>query len=114
MRTAYQRKALPALNKSIRHWKRFQAGELEPDEKMNALGCACCQVFVVGGNCLDCPIALRMGKEGCRSTPFYRARRGSPTAIQEEIDFLAETYKCVKEGKVKPSSILRVEGRSLR
>ncbi len=109
--TPYQRKAMPALLRSVEHWERLRDGEGEEGEEPSADDCACCQAFRDDDeNCGDCPITLRTGAEHCHETPYQDARReydnhgsgGVDGDIQKEIDFLLGTRRLVQLGIVTP------------
>lgn len=74
-------KALSALIQSIAHWERLATGDEKPGESVSADDCALCQTFrnratlafVVGNECIGCPVMERTGRSRCRSTPYSAA-----------------------------------------
>ena len=110
--TSYQRRAIPALVKSIAHWKRLAAGTQKPLEGWCGSSCACCQDFNGPEGCEDCPVKLRTGQIACRKTPYSWAaeaawhRRYKHHYIQAHLDrevaYLVETLSLVRSGEIAP------------
>lgn len=114
----YRRRALAALDKSIRHWERMVEGTHGPDETPGNESCACCNEFYYSGEgCGDCPVALYVGKGDCKETPWHVARdafysraynrhNGMPDErrhaqlMQTEVDFLRRVRAAVESGEV--------------
>ncbi len=111
--TPYQKRAIPALVKSVAHWVRLAEGTQRKRESPDAAHCACCIEFAEKSRCGDCPIQLRSGND-CFLTPyedantaFNRRQRGF-TYLQSDMDamrtYIKDTLRMVRDGKITPKA----------
>ena len=65
---------LEALDKVVLHWQRLAAAETFDEIVEEGTGpnkCALCSLyFGYPSPCIDCPIQMRVGVNGCRNTPY--------------------------------------------
>lgn len=62
---------IQAIHDSIQHWCRMRSDPLGCGEEPHSDDCALCQSFY---HCKYCPVAERVGEDGCVGTPYTKAR----------------------------------------
>ena len=111
--TEYQSRAVPALLKSIEHWKRMDAGTHGAGEGPTSECCACCEEFGLGASdCEECPVHLASEMYDCNGTPYTDADsafsdrdRGvdyDHDAMGSMVTYLEDTLFLVRSGDVAP------------
>lgn len=67
---------LAALQASIEHWERLQAGEFKAGETPSGRSCPLCNMFFDQRDvtvCVGCPVYQKTGFPACRNTPYADA-----------------------------------------
>lgn len=81
-----KRDTLIALRKSIQKWDRIANGTCEDNGSGNCELCKRFNAEFCKRDDEECPVVLKVGKKGCRKTPFTKWQ-GHQDSAHNEIDF---------------------------